>query len=180
MSAIFPVSQAKIDDFGNEQSTEADTQGPVLTFDDTSGAVIDLDLRGTTAEIVTRITDHGELEALATARRDCQVARSDREADQNLAWLRATLLPCHWEWLATQPGGASQALRRLVDEARRADGGQTDRKAAHERTYRFLSGLAGDFRVTRKRSAPCLLVRIKRLRVGWQRGRQTFGTMPLR
>lgn len=55
------------------------------------------------------------------------------------------LLPRHWEWLATQPGGASQALRRLVDEARRADGGQTDRKAAHERTYRFLSGLAGDF-----------------------------------
>ncbi len=68
---------------------EVDTQGPVLIFDDTSGAVIDLDLRGTTAEIVTRFTDHGELEALATARRDWQVARSDREADQNLAWLRA-------------------------------------------------------------------------------------------
>ena len=29
-------------------------------------------------------------------------------------------------------------------EARRADGGQTDRKAAHERTYSFLSALAGD------------------------------------
>jgi hypothetical protein len=56
-----------------------------------------------------------------------------------------TLLPRHWEWLATQPGGASQALRRLVYEARRADGGKTDRKAAHERTYRFLSRLAGDF-----------------------------------
>jgi hypothetical protein len=42
-------------------------------------------------------------------------------------------------------GGASQALRRLVDEARRADSGQTDRKAAHERTYRLLSGLAGNF-----------------------------------
>lgn len=57
------------------------------------------------------------------------------------------LLPRHWEWLATQPGGGggSQALRRLVDEARRADDGQTDRKAAHERTYRLLSGLAGDF-----------------------------------
>ncbi|MDD1451058.1 DUF2239 family protein [Sphingomonas sp. H160509] len=36
-------------------------------------------------------------------------------------------------------------MRRLVDEARRADGGQTDRKAAHERTHRFLSGLTGDF-----------------------------------
>lgn len=28
-----------------------------------------------------------------------------------------TLLPRHWEWLATQRGGASVALRRLVDEA---------------------------------------------------------------
>jgi hypothetical protein len=30
-----------------------------------------------------------------------------------------TLLPGHWEWLASQPGGASVALRRLVDAARR-------------------------------------------------------------
>ena len=30
-----------------------------------------------------------------------------------------TLLPRHWEWLAAQPGGASVALRKLVDEARR-------------------------------------------------------------
>jgi hypothetical protein len=31
-----------------------------------------------------------------------------------------TLLPRHWEWLATQPGGASVALRRLVEAAPRA------------------------------------------------------------
>lgn len=29
-----------------------------------------------------------------------------------------TLLPRHWEWLTTQRGGASAALRRLVEEAR--------------------------------------------------------------
>ena len=28
-----------------------------------------------------------------------------------------TLLPRHWDWLATQPGGASVALRKLVEEA---------------------------------------------------------------
>jgi hypothetical protein len=28
-----------------------------------------------------------------------------------------TLLPAHWEWLASQPGGASVALRRLIDAA---------------------------------------------------------------
>ena len=30
-----------------------------------------------------------------------------------------TLLPRHWDWLGAQPGGASAALRRLVDAARR-------------------------------------------------------------
>jgi hypothetical protein len=109
--------------------------------------VVDLDLRGTAAEIVTRITDHGELEALATARRELadSSTRSRGRPKLGVVACEVMLLPRHWEWLATQPGGASQALRRLVDEARRADGGQTDRKAAHERTYRFLSGLAGDF-----------------------------------
>ena len=33
-----------------------------------------------------------------------------------------TLLPRHWDWLAQQKGGASVAIRRLVDEARRASG----------------------------------------------------------
>src|SRR3978361_2405636 len=31
-----------------------------------------------------------------------------------------TLLPRHWDWLATQPGGASVALRKLVEQARRS------------------------------------------------------------
>ena len=30
-----------------------------------------------------------------------------------------TLLPRHWDWLATQPGGASVALRKLVEQASR-------------------------------------------------------------
>jgi uncharacterized protein len=55
-----------------------------------------------------------------------------------------TLLPRHWEWLAQQPGGASQALRRLVEAARRNDTAQTRAKAAQERVYRFLAAIAGD------------------------------------
>jgi hypothetical protein len=31
-----------------------------------------------------------------------------------------TLLPRHWEWLAKQRGGASVALRKLVEEAQEA------------------------------------------------------------
>ena len=54
-----------------------------------------------------------------------------------------TLLPRHWEWLGLQPGGASVALRKLVEEARRTHGSQDAARAAQERTYRFLGPIAG-------------------------------------
>jgi uncharacterized protein len=54
-----------------------------------------------------------------------------------------TLLPRHWEWLASQRGGASAALRRLVDEARRAHAAQDAARLAKERSYRFMSAIGG-------------------------------------
>lgn len=56
-----------------------------------------------------------------------------------------TLLPRHWDWLANQPGGASVALRKLVEEARRNNGDKDRRRAAQEAAYRFMSSMAGDF-----------------------------------
>ena len=129
------------------KAQDAAEPGAVFVFDDASGAAIDLDLRGTTAEIVTRLTEHGELTELAARTRGELLGKSSRARGRpklGVVAREVTLLPRHWEWLARQPGGASQALRRLVDEARRADGGQTDRKAAQERAYRFLHALAGD------------------------------------
>ncbi|MFT4195245.1 DUF2239 family protein, partial [Ottowia sp.] len=54
-----------------------------------------------------------------------------------------TLLPRHWEWLAAQPGGASAALRRLVDQARKSNEKADSRRQASERSYRFMSAIAG-------------------------------------
>jgi hypothetical protein len=56
-----------------------------------------------------------------------------------------TLLPRHWDWLSAQPGGASVALRKLVDEARRTHTQRDARRLAHERAYHFMSAMAGDF-----------------------------------
>ncbi|RUT25827.1 DUF2239 domain-containing protein [Asaia sp. W19] len=122
-------------------------EGPILTFDDASGAVIDLDLRGGTAEIVTRLTGRGKAKALDSGHQGGGTngpGRSRGRPKLGVIAREVTLLPRHWEWLAKQPGGASQVLRRIVDEARRADGGKSDLNAAHERTYRFLSALAGN------------------------------------
>jgi len=55
-----------------------------------------------------------------------------------------TLLPRHWAWLGSQPGGASVALRKLVDEARKANEGKDRLRVAKESAYRFMSAMAGD------------------------------------
>jgi hypothetical protein len=53
-------------------------------------------------------------------------------------------LPRHWDWLAQQRGGASVALRRLVDEARRSHEDRDRIRHAQEAAYRFLSATAGN------------------------------------
>jgi hypothetical protein len=117
---------------------------PILVFDDSNGEVVDLDLRGSTADIVSRLT---------------QAARNDAPVSQSVKGVRTqgpgrpklgvvarevTLLPRHWEWLATQSGGASAMLRRLVEEARLRNKVKTKQRFATEAAYRFLSSIAGD------------------------------------
>lgn len=55
-----------------------------------------------------------------------------------------TLLPRHWDWLASQPGGASVALRKLVEAARRESEGPDRVRGSREAAYRFASAMAGD------------------------------------
>jgi hypothetical protein len=127
----------------------------VLTFDDVTGGIVDLDLRGTTAEIVSRLTERSKV----LYRGDRSERRSE-PGNETSPSMRGrgrgrpklgvigrdvSLLPRHWEWLSAQSGGASAALRLLVDEARRGDGGQSRAPAAREAAYRFMSALAGDF-----------------------------------
>jgi hypothetical protein len=55
-----------------------------------------------------------------------------------------TLLPRHWEWLNVQPGGASVALRKLVEHARSSHRTQDRVRLAREAAYRFMSAIAGN------------------------------------
>ena len=112
-------------------------EAAVLVFDDATGAVVDLDPRDTTgegAQPAPRITPPDE-EAPQRGRGRPKLGVVAREV---------TLLPRHWEWLAAQRGGASHALRRLVDEARKADGGRSRSRAAQDAAYRFMSAMAGN------------------------------------
>lgn len=53
-----------------------------------------------------------------------------------------TLLPEHWAWLGVQPGGASQTLRRLVDEDRAQQRLPGDPRAGMERAYELIGALS--------------------------------------
>lgn len=121
----------------------------VLVFDDATGEQIDLDFGGTDAEMLrglqTRETmrrrgaaPDGDNAPADTARRGPGRPRLGVVARE------VTLLPRHWQWLNGQPGGASVALRRLVDDARRANVGRDRVRRAQEMAYRFMTALAGD------------------------------------
>ena len=114
------------------RAQDAGADGPLLAFDPATGGVIDFDLRGPDADIAARIENN---ETAPRGRGRPKLGVVAREV---------TLLPRHWEWLAEQKGGASVALRGLVDAARRADGDATQARRAEAATYRFLSTLAGN------------------------------------
>jgi uncharacterized protein len=57
-----------------------------------------------------------------------------------------TLLPRHWEWLKSQPGGASVALRKLVDVARKTSSAADESRIAQAALYRFMSAMGGNLK----------------------------------
>ncbi|MDB4949081.1 MAG: hypothetical protein JWM27_1730 [Gemmatimonadetes bacterium] len=131
--------------------------GPLLIFDDATGRVIDVDTRGTEAEVAARLfAGAGSTEpndAASASAAPTEMAGGDDEAPARRGRGRprlgvvareVTLLPRHWEWLSTQRGGASVALRRLVEAARRASEGQDRERQARNAAYRFMHALAGD------------------------------------
>ena len=109
----------------------------ILVFDSKTSAPIEIDFRGSLADVLARLADTVEAPAKPQA-------RGPGRPKLGVVAREVTLLPRHWEWLAQQPGGASVALRKLVDAARRT-GDDADRvRQAREAAYRFMSVMAGN------------------------------------
>jgi hypothetical protein len=98
-----------------------------LVFEDATGKQVDLDSRGTDEDIRARYA---------------QAARGPGRPRLGVTPREVTLLPRHWDWLAAQPGGASVALRKLVEQAARDPGAA--RKAARDAAFSFASALGGN------------------------------------
>ncbi|QRM29499.1 DUF2239 family protein [Microvirga sp. VF16] len=107
---------------------------PVLVLDDETCRVVEVDFRGTPEDVLKRL---GEVS-------DKPEPRGPGRPKLGVVAREVTLLPRHWEWLNAQPGGASVALRKVVEEARRSNESKDRVRQAQEALYRFMSTLAGD------------------------------------
>jgi hypothetical protein len=117
-----------------KKAVDRGTQQPVLIYNDSTGRAIDIDTRGSDAEILTRLTRPAP-SALPRGRGRPKLGVVAREV---------TLLPRHWQWLGSQPGGASVAIRKLVETARRANQEMDQRRQKQEAAYHFMSAMAGN------------------------------------
>jgi hypothetical protein len=126
---------------------------PIIIFSDATGRSLDLDLRGSDEEIVARLP-----RTAPTPAPDAQAPEPRGRGRPKLGVVarEVTLLPRHWEWLNAQPGGASVALRKLVDEARRTSG---DRDRCASRVMRPITSCLSwpaTSPISRKLRARCL------------------------
>jgi len=122
--------------FGPEEAAS------VAIFDDLESRPIDLDWRGTLGDVLSRLIII-ESERSLTADADA-VARGRGRPKLGVVAREVTLLPRHWDWLSGQPGGASVALRKLVEAARHEQAGADNIRRARDSAYRFISAMAGN------------------------------------
>jgi hypothetical protein len=129
----------------------------ILIYDDSTGWPVDIDTRGSDDDVIARLYEPGGLLYGKSPAASAGAVATDEPAVESATETRGrgrprlgviprevTLLPRHWDWLATQPGGASVALRKLVETARRENRGKDELRRRREAAYRFMSAMAGD------------------------------------
>lgn len=117
----------------------------ILIFDDVTSEQVEVDFRGSAEQVLQRLAASDAATGVPDEGPDNhEPARGPGRPKLGVVGREVTLLPRHWDWLNAQAGGASVALRKLVEEARR-HGEQRDLlRRAQEYAYRFMSAMAGN------------------------------------
>jgi len=115
---------------------ETKPDASVLIFDDATSHPVEIDFEGSEEDVRNWIS--------SWAIKPTEPSTGPGRPKLGVVAREVTLLPRQWEWLAGQPGGASVALRKLVDEARKANAGKDAARLAQESAYRFVVTMAGD------------------------------------
>ncbi|MDB5607974.1 MAG: hypothetical protein JWP25_4874 [Bradyrhizobium sp.] len=114
----------------------------ILVFDGRTSGAVDLDFRGSADDVLTRLPDVAGAPAAGDA--TPPAPRGPGRPKLGVVAREVTLLPRHWDWLAKQAGGASVAIRKLVEEARRSGEDKDRVREGQEAAYRFMSVMAGN------------------------------------
>lgn len=109
----------------------------VLIFDNASSELIEVDLRGSAEDVAARLPESPAPEEVPEPK-----PRGRGRPRLGVVSREVTLLPRHWDWLRKQPGGASVALRKLVEEARREYEADDRQREARESVHRFMTAMS--------------------------------------
>jgi uncharacterized protein len=117
----------------------------ILVLDGATSGTIEIDFRGTIEEMLARLPEaRNTTPAASQPVVDTPPSRGPGRPKLGVVAREITLLPRHWDWLARQRGGASVAIRKLVEEARRTGDDKDRVRQAQEAAYRFMSVMAGN------------------------------------
>lgn len=116
------------------QLRERKDDTPYLVFNEQTGELLDFDVHNRA----------GVVAHAASAETSEETPRGVGRPKLGVVAREITLLPRHWDWLGRQPGGASVALRKLVEDARRVNAERDAVRAAQEAAYRFMTAIAGN------------------------------------
>lgn len=117
----------------------------LLIFDDATAEPVEMYFRGSLQDVLQRL--HGDISEAVSGAADLESApalRAPGRPKLGVVGREVTLLPRHWEWLNAQPGGASVALRKLVQQAQRTNEGRDRVRRSQEVAFRFMSAIAGN------------------------------------
>ncbi len=122
-----------------KQVFDSEPGQPILVFEDATGVLVELPLELPAGDLLRTLTSEPvELDQAPAP------SRGPGRPRLGVVAREITLLPRHWDWLAVQPGGASVALRRLVEDARKLASDGDRCRIAQEAAYRFMHALAGN------------------------------------
>jgi hypothetical protein len=119
-----------------QKAMVAGRRDPVLVFDAQTSEPVELDLRGSRDDVLRRLPE------AATPEPDAP--RGPGRPKLGVVAREVTLLPRHWDWLGRQPGGASVALRKLVENAMRSNTSKDSIRTSQNTAYKFMSVMAGN------------------------------------
>lgn len=128
------IAQGTLSELLQQIQTANIQRESVFIFNDRSGKRLDLPPQGDREAILAVYPELAESGAV----------KSRGRPKLGVLAKEVTLLPRHWEWLATQPGGASATLRRIIDQARKTGKAVDNKRQRHDRAYHFMYEIAGD------------------------------------